>query len=65
MRIEEYTAGNYFRKITYDGDIMIEWEDNWGNGEHYKLIEGKWITIKPYTPQIIIQRKRKHNTWDK
>ena len=65
MRIEEYTAGNYFRKITYDGDIMVEWEDNWGNGEHYKLIDGQWKAIKPYKPQIIIQRKRKHNTWDK
>jgi hypothetical protein len=44
---------------------MVEWEDNWGNGEHYKLIDGKWKAIKPYQPQIIIQRKRKHNTWDK
>jgi hypothetical protein len=44
---------------------MVEWEDNYGNGEHYKLIDNKWITIKPYNPHIIIQRKRKHNTWDK
>ena len=65
MRIEEFKTGSYFRKITYDGDIMIEWEDNWGNGEHYKLIDGEWKAIKPYKPQIIIQRKRKHNTWDK
>ena len=65
MRIEEIKTGSYFRKITYDGDIMIEWEDNWGNGEHYKLIDGEWKAIKPYKPQIIIQRKRKHNTWDK
>jgi hypothetical protein len=65
MRIEEFKAGSYFRKITYDGDIMIEWEDNWGNGEHYKLIDGEWKALKPYKSQIIIQRKRKHNTWDK
>jgi len=44
---------------------MVEWEDNWGNGEHYKLVDGEWKAIKPYKPQIIIQRKRKHNTWDK
>jgi len=65
MRIEEYTTGSYFRKITYEKDIMVEWEDNWGNGEHYKLIDGEWKAIKPYKPQVIIQRKRKHNTWDK
>ena len=65
MRIEEYKTGSYFRKITYDGDIMIEWEDNWGNGEHYKLIDGQWKALKPYKPLVIIQRKRKHNTWDK
>ena len=65
MRTEEYKTINYFRKITYDGDIMIEWEDNWGNGEHYKLIEGKWTALKPYIPLVIIQRKRKHNSWDK
>ena len=65
MRIEEYKTINYFRKITYDGDIMVEWEDNWGNGEHYKLVDGEWKAIKPYKPQIIIQRKRKHNFWDK
>ena len=65
MRIEEYTSGNYFRKITYEGNVMIEWEDNWGNGEHYKLIDGQWKALKPYKPLVIIQRKRKHNTWDK
>jgi hypothetical protein len=65
MRIEEFKTGSYFRKITYNGDIMIEWEDNWGNGEHYKLVDGEWKALKPYKPQIIIQRKRKHNTWDK
>ena len=65
MRIEEFKTGSYFRKITYDGDIMVEWEDNWGNGEHYKLIDGQWKALKPYKPLVIIQRKRKHNTWDK
>ena len=65
MTVDLFTSGNYFRKITYKDNVMIEWEDNWGNGEHYKLIEGKWKTIKPYKPQIIIKRKRKHNTWDK
>ena len=65
MKIDLYTSGSYFRKITYENNIMIEWEDNYGNGEHYKLIEGKWKTIKPYTPQVIIQRKRKNNFWDK
>lgn len=65
MRIEEYTTGSYFRKITYEDNTMVEWEDNWGNGEHYKLIDGQWKALKPYTPQVIIQRKRKHNTWDK
>lgn len=65
MRIEEYTSGNYFRKITYEGNVMVEWEDNWGNGEHYKLIDGEWKALKPYKPLVIIQRKRKHNTWDK
>jgi hypothetical protein len=65
MRIEEYTSGNYFRKITYEGNVMVEWEDNWGNGEHYKLIDGQWKALKPYKPLVIIQRKRKHNTWDK
>ena len=44
---------------------MVEWEDNWGNGEHHKLINGEWTSLKPYDPHIIIQRKRKHNTWDK
>jgi hypothetical protein len=44
---------------------MVEWEDNYGNGEHYKLIDNKWTAIKPYNPHIIIQRRRKHNTWDK
>ena len=65
MRIEEYTTGSYFRKITYKDNIMVEWEDNYGNGEHYKLIDNKWTAIKPYNPHIVIQRKRKHNTWDK
>jgi hypothetical protein len=65
MRIEEYKTINYFRKITYEGNIMVEWEDNYGNGEHYKLIEGKWTTLKPYTPLVIIPRRRKSNTWDK
>jgi hypothetical protein len=65
MRIEEYTSGNYFRKITYVDNIMVEWEDNYGNGEHYKLIYNKWTAIKPYNPHIVIQRRRKHNSWDK
>lgn len=66
MKVDLFTTENYFRKITYDdNDIMIEWEDNWGNGEHYKLIDGEWKAIKPYNPHIVIQRKRKHNTWDK
>ena len=65
MRIEEYKTEKYFRKITYVDNVMVEWEDNYGNGEHYKLIDNKWTSIKPYTPHIVIQRKRKHNTWDK
>jgi len=65
MKVDLFTTGNYFRKITYDGDIMVEWEDNWGNGEHYKLIDNKWTAIKPYTPLVIIPRRRKSNTWDK
>jgi len=65
MKIDLYTTGSYFRKITYDGDIMVEWEDNWGNGEHYKLIDGQWKALKSYKPLVVIQRKRKHNTWDK
>jgi len=44
---------------------MVEWEDNYGNGEHYKLIYNKWTAIKPYNPHIVIQRRRKHNSWDK
>ena len=44
---------------------MVEWEDNYGNGEHYKLIDGKWTPIKAYNPHIVIERRRKHNTWDK
>ena len=65
MRVDLFTTGSYFRKITYVDDKMVEWEDNYGNGEHYKLIDNKWTSIKPYTPHIIIQRKRKNNTWDK
>lgn len=65
MRVDLFTTGSYFRKITYVDDKMVEWEDNYGNGEHYKLIDNKWISIKPYNPHIVIQRKRKNNTWDK
>jgi hypothetical protein len=65
MRVDLFTTGSYFRKITYVDDKMVEWEDNYGNGEHYKLIDNKWTSIKPYTPHIVIQRKRKNNTWDK
>ena len=65
MRVDLFTTGSYFRKITYVDNVMVEWEDNYGNGEHYKLIDNKWISIKPYTPHIVIQRKRKNNTWDK
>ena len=65
MRVELFTTGSYFRKITFVDSVMVEWEDNYGNGEHYKLIDNKWTAIKSYDPHIIIQRKRKHNTWDK
>ena len=65
MRVDLFTTGSYFRKITYVDNKMVEWEDNYGNGEHYKLIDNKWTSIKQYTPHIVIQRKRKHNTWDK
>ena len=65
MRVDLFTTGSYFRKITYVDDKMVEWEDNYGNGEHYKLIDNKWTSIKPYTPHIVIHRKRKNNTWDK
>ena len=66
MKVDLFTTGSYYRKITYDGNnVMVEWEDNYGNGEHYKLIDGKLTSIKPYNPHIIIQRRRKHNTWDK
>ena len=65
MKVDLFTTGSYFRKITYVNNVMVEWEDNYGNGEHYKLIDGQWKALKPYTPLIIIQRKRKHNTWDK
>jgi len=66
MRIDKFTEGSYYRKITYDSNNrMVEWKDNYGNGEHYKLIDDRWTAIKPYTPQIIIQRRRKYNTWDK
>ena len=65
MKVDLFTTGSYFRKITYVDDKMVEWEDNYGNGEHYKLIDNKWISIKPYNPHIVIQHKRKNNTWDK
>ena len=65
MNVDLFTIGSYYRKITYVDDRMVEWEDNWGNGEHYKLIDNKWTPIKPYNPHIIIQRRRKYNTWDK
>ena len=65
MNVNLFTTGSYFRKITYDNNIMVEWEDNYGNGEHYKLIDNKWTPIKAYNPHIVIERRRKHNTWDK
>jgi len=66
MNVDLFTTGSYYRKITYnDNNVMVEWEDNYGNGEHYKLIDNKWTPIKPYNPHIIIQRRRKHNSWDK
>ena len=66
MGIDLFTTGSYYRKITYDSNnVMVEWEDNYGNGEHYKLIDNKWTAIKSYNPHIVIQRRRKYNTWDK
>jgi len=65
MNVDLFTIGSYYRKITYVDDRMVEWEDNWGNGEHYKLIDNKWTPIKSYNPHIVIQRRRKYNTWDK
>jgi hypothetical protein len=66
MKTNLFTTGSYFRKITYDdNNVMVEWEDNYGKGEHYKLIDNKWTPIKSYKPHIVIPRRRKHNTWDK
>jgi len=58
--------GYYFRKITYENDKVIEWEDNWGvNGIHYKMIDEVWTCLKEYKPKFVNPRTRKHNFWDK
>ena len=70
MTIEQFELNDYWRTITYDEKgRIIEWEDSTGERVLYSYDSNTLLAevkiINPYTPKIVLLRKRKHNTWDK